>query len=172
MSTADQQYRSPLLTTVAPRMGGGDCRVCGQPIPYGAPSRSRAWGIEGSHEECGWFRPFEGAPRKVRKPGTVFDHWEWQCPECGLDACSPKMSPPPPGPMRDRCGRCKRVSVGDRAYLDRNLLVRGVPLRRGMIVVVDSFRAGSDGSRDAVVHFELNVDAKMTVASRHLARMP
>jgi hypothetical protein len=41
-----------------------------------------------------------------------------------------------------------------------------------MIVVVDSFRAGSDGSRDAVVHFELNVDAKMTVASRHLARMP
>jgi hypothetical protein len=80
------------------------CRVCSGAIRCGDRVRARQWHHEYAHEACGWLRPDEREPHERRRPGTVFAYWEWQCPACELDACSPRA--PRDGDPRE-CKRCR-----------------------------------------------------------------
>lgn len=89
-----------------------ECRVCQLPIgdaSYWYKSATR----EASHVACGWFgseRVYFAPGGDVRpvqrtRPGTDFTFLEWQCPSCGLDACSSKA---PIGGEDRRCKRCRK----------------------------------------------------------------
>ena len=139
MSTGRRQWISPLLTTESTSVQPHICRVCLEEIPAGTPVLFRAWHVEYSHVACNWIRPDEVEPHERTRPGSFSAYWEWQCPQCLRDACSPRA---PDEATERRCTRCAPdqfvIALGARVELITGIKVRR---RRGHAVLARGTRA-------------------------------
>jgi len=126
-----RQFKAATLTELVTSVGG-ICRVCLQPIAFGELCRFRGWGLERAHDGCGWFRADElpNLPRLHRVPGAFREFWEWQCPECKLDATAAVASTRTP-PVVTTCGRCRRPRVNEWARTKVGLTWNGVRIPQG-----------------------------------------